>query len=177
MSTFAIKVDLAGLNGALDAKAQQVQAAARPAAQAGAQVLYQAVLANVAALGSVTGNLRAAIYQVYSQDHSGPGRATYHISWNARKAPHGHLVEWGYLQRYVYYKDRHGNIRAKVRPGMEGKPKPGRRASRAEKDAYWVTLPGGPRQVPAKSFIRNAESQGEQARQAMAERFRKELAA
>lgn len=159
MSTFAIKVDLAGLDAALDAKAHQVQAAARPAAQAGAQVLYQAVLANVASLGSVTGNLRRAIYQVYSQDHSGQGHATYHISWNARKAPHGHLVEWGHVQKYVAY------------VGGDG------RWYTAKKGGRPVPLPGGPRQVPARPFVRPAIAFQEQARQAMAERFRKELAA
>src|SRR5205085_5719958 len=41
------------------------------------------------------GALKASIYQVFSKDNSGSGHATYHVSWNAKKAPHGHLVEFG----------------------------------------------------------------------------------
>lgn len=42
------------------------------------------------------GNLRNAIYQVYSKDNSKENvRATYHIAWNHRKAPYGFMVEFG----------------------------------------------------------------------------------
>ena len=44
-----------------------------------------------------------------------------------------------------------------VRPGMDGKKRPGRHASQAEKDAYYVTL-DTPKQVPGKAFVRNASS-------------------
>lgn len=76
------------------------EAAVRPAAQAGAQVIYDAVLRNVAGIKRHTGNLARSIYQVYSKDQSTSSRAVYEISWNHRKAPHGWLVEWGHLQRY-----------------------------------------------------------------------------
>lgn len=41
------------------------------------------------------GNLRDAIYQVYSKDRSQPGAPVYHISWNHQKAPYGFMVEFG----------------------------------------------------------------------------------
>jgi hypothetical protein len=156
-------VDLGGLNRLLDSLGVAAEEAARPAAQAAAQVLYDDVNANVAKLGRVTGNLAGAVYQAFSRDNSGPGRATYHISWNAKKAPHGHLVEYGFLQRYVLYRANDGTVRPMVRPGMDGQKKPGRKASQAVKDAYYVPLPGGPRQIPAHPFVRPAVAKFRQA--------------
>lgn len=90
----------------LDTLATDIEASVRPAAQAGAQVLYDAVKLNVSSMGRVTGNLDKSIYQVFSRDRSGQGLATYHVSWNHIKAPHGHLVEYGHVQRYAtYFKD------------------------------------------------------------------------
>lgn len=44
---------------------------------------------------SVPGTLKRAIYQVYSKDNSTQGvRAEYHVSWNKKRAPHGHLIEY-----------------------------------------------------------------------------------
>lgn len=120
MTSFAMTVDLAGLESAVNAMHTQVKAATRPAAQAAAQVLYDHARQNAAALGRVTGKLHASIYQAYSRDHSRPGVATYHISWNARKAPHGHLVEFGHIQRYKAYLGAdgkwHSNLRAPIAP-------------------------------------------------------------
>lgn len=90
-----MKFDASSLNAALDKMNDGIKDQVRPAAQAGAQELYDEVKANVAKLGRKTGNLDASIYQVFSQDNSSYGRATYHVSWNARKAPHGHLLENG----------------------------------------------------------------------------------
>jgi hypothetical protein len=80
--------------------ADSVDAAVRPAAQAGAQVLYDEVQRNVGRIKKHTGKLASSIYQAYARSKSTDGRAVYAISWNARKAPHGHLVEYGHLQRY-----------------------------------------------------------------------------
>ena len=92
---FTCSLDTAGINAQLDAMLGASDDAIRPTAQAGAQVFYKAVLANVQAHRH-TGKLASAIYQVYSDDNSVEGqKATYHVSWNARKAPHGHLVEHG----------------------------------------------------------------------------------
>jgi hypothetical protein len=150
-----LSVDLTSLDALLAELGDRAEAAARPAAQAAAQVLYQAVVANVDQLGRVTGNLRNSIYQVFSQDNSSPGHATYHVSWNHRKAPHGGLVEFGYIQRYQVRVGKGGRWYTVVRPGKQGTPKPRRNASQAEKDAYYVPL-SAPRQVAAKAFVRNA---------------------
>ena len=157
MSTFRITVDLAGLRGQLQADAQACGEAARPAAQAGAQVLYDEVRRNVAGIKRHTGNLAASIYQAYSADNSmAGGRATYHVSWNARKAPHGHLVEFGHMVRYEVSYD------------------PQTRRFTTHKDR---PLPA-PRQVAARPFIRPAvAAKGALAQQAMADRFVSELQA
>jgi hypothetical protein len=157
-----LKVDLASLHSMLDEMGDAAEGAARPAAQAAIQVLYDDVVANVARLGKRTGNLAASIYQVYSQNNSGTGFATYHVSWNQKKAPHGGLVEFGHIQRYAAYIGSNGKWYTAVRPGMKGKPRPKRRASQAEKDAYYVPL-AAPKQIAAKSFVRKAETKFPQA--------------
>lgn len=157
-----IRVDLDSLNLQLDADATAVERAARPAAQAAAHVLYLEARKNAMALGRKTGNLLGAIYQAYSARNSGTGRATYHVSWNPRKAPHGHLVEHGHIQRYVSYVGSDGNLYTAIRPGMSKKPRPKRRAPLAEKDAYYVTLPA-PKQVAATAFMRRAAGRADQA--------------
>jgi hypothetical protein len=165
-NSMSMAADLTGLDALLNQLGDDVEAATRPAAQAGSQVIYDQVVANVAALGRSTGNLARSIYQAYSATNSAPGKATYQVSWNHRKAPHGHLVEWGYIRRYESYQDEQGNIRMRVQPGMQGKPKPRRKASQAEKDAYYVPLDGGPVQVAGKAFVRRAESAFDRAYQA-----------
>lgn len=102
---FSIKFDTSGLDEALDGITEAAEEFVRPAAQAGIQVLYDEVLLRVPVntktrktkSGRVIapGALKASIYQAFSQDNSGKGFATYHSSWNYRKAPHGHLVEFG----------------------------------------------------------------------------------
>jgi hypothetical protein len=94
------------------------------------------------------------------------------VSWNHRKAPHGHLVEFGHVQRYASYVGKDGNWYTAVRPEMRGKPKPKRGASQAAKDAYYVKLPA-PRQVPAHAPVRRATSKFEQALGAAAEVLQK----
>lgn len=155
MSTFRITVDLAGLRAQLQADAQAMGEAARPAAQAGAQVLVDEVRRNVGRIKRKTGNLAASIYQAYSDSNSTPGgKATYHVSWNPRKAPHGHLVEWGHLQRYEVSRD----------------PKTDRFITHRDKPL------ATPRQVPGRPFIRPAlAAKGEAAQQAMRDRYLEEL--
>lgn len=155
MSGFSIRVDLAGFERGMDVLAADAEAAARPAAQAMAQVLYDDVKANVARIRRKTGNLASSIYQAYSADQSTPARPIYHVSWNARKAPHGHLVEWGHLQRYEVSFDKATGrfITHRDRP-----------------------LPT-PRQVAARPFIRPAMAQFERAREAGRQRYLQELQA
>lgn len=148
-------VDLSGLESLLHDLGEVAEENVRPAAQAAIQVLYDVVSSNVAAIPSVSGNLARSIYQAYSQQNSRSDLATYHLSWNASKAPHGGLVEYGYWQRYSYRPDGMGPM---VRAGMQGMKKPRRHASRAEKDAYYVPREGGPVYVPGKAFMRRAMS-------------------
>lgn len=173
MSAFSMSIDLASLGLGLDELVDGAEQAARPAAQAGAQVFYDRAKSNAAKLGKVTGNLAGSIYQVFSGDNSGRGRAQYHISWNQKKAPHGHLVEYGHVQRYVTYIDKRGQWKTLVRPEMVGKPRPKRTAPQSVKDAYYVPLKGGPRLVGAKSFIRAAATPDAMraARNAMVDRY------
>lgn len=146
-------VDLSDLESLFDDLGDAAEEAARPAAQAAAQVFYDAAKANVARIGHVSGNLARSIYQAFSKDNSGPAVATYHVSWNAKTAPHGGLLEYGYWQRYKYRPDGMGPM---VQPGMESQPRPTRHSSRAYKDAYFVPRDGGPVYVPGKAFMRRA---------------------
>lgn len=153
--SFGMSLDLVGLSRTLQADAQVIAEATRPAAKAGSQVLYEAVLRNVATIRSVTGNLKASIYQVHADEDSGKGRSTYYTSWRTSKksglprAPHGHLVEFGYLQRYVVTKD----------------PKTGRFYTHKDKP-----LPT-PVQVPARPFVRPAVALQPKALEAAERRF------
>ena len=151
---FSIKLSFGGFEDFIAAEEQKVIDAARPAAQAGAQVLYDAVKNNVAALGKKTGNLDRAIYQAFSEDKSGPGKAVYHISWNAKKAPHGHLVENGYIKKY------------QVVLTSKGK---------------WVTLKNkplaNPVHIPGKHFVGRAQDQFPKAYEAMRAEFLRRIGA
>jgi len=172
----SIKLDLSALNAQIGAMQEDVMNAVRPSAQAGAEVLYQQVLRNVDSIGTKSGNLRKSIYQAYSKANSGKGFATYHVSWNPRRAPHGHLLEFGHIQRYqtviAKWGPKKGQWITLVRPEMKGKKPPNRRkASRAQMDAYWMPRKGGPVQVPARAFIRRGASSIPAALAAMEAKF------
>lgn len=160
-NTVTMPVDLSAFDAVINELEQDVQKAVRPAAQAGAEVFYRAVVHNVERIPSATGNLRRSIYQAFSEENStatagGYAKATYHVSWNARTAPHGHLIEYGHLQRYEMGYENGKFFGPIVRPEKRGTPKPKRRASQAEKDAYWMPREGGPKQVAARPFLRPA---------------------
>lgn len=132
-----LDVDTSAINAIVEEFKAVAQTAVRPAAQAGAQVFYEQVRMNVMGRPySKTGNLLGAIYQVYSQDNSRDGVATYHVSWNKKRAPHGQLVEFGYLQKYqVVFDPQTGRFRS-----LKNRPL------------------AAPRQVPARPFLRPALS-------------------
>ena len=104
-----IKMDVAKFKEELQATAALLNKATRPAAQAGAQLIYDRAkqLAPVSKRAHMfkiegrtygpfaPGNLRASIYQAFSKDNSFVDVSTYHISWNADKAPYGFAVERG----------------------------------------------------------------------------------
>lgn len=56
------------------------------------------------------GLLRDAIYLAYSQNRSAPqiGQATYSVTWNSTKAPHGHLLEFGHWGTNMLVKGNRG---------------------------------------------------------------------
>lgn len=77
--------------------------------------------------------LYGAIYLAYKTKSQGTNQARYSVTWNGRKAPHGHLVEFGYMQIY------------KVRVDSLGR--------------FWTDktqrLPV-PKYIPGQSFLRSA---------------------
>lgn len=111
MLTFDINTR--ALEAALDRKLARIEAATRPAAQAGAQVYYDAVRATVPVSEHAhlfygtsskrtgvryfyeSGSLKNAVYQVYSKDNSGPSKSVYQVAWNHRKVPYGFMVAGG----------------------------------------------------------------------------------
>jgi hypothetical protein len=154
VTAFSITVNLAALDAQLDRDAAAAQAAARPAAQAGAEVFYKAVKGN-ATRRKGTGNLARSIYQAYATKVATPERPVYHVSWNpAKKGQHGHLVEFGYLQRYEVSFD------PKTKRFITHKDKP---------------LPT-PKHVAARPFVRPAFALAPQAQDAMEARYFRELA-
>lgn len=104
-----INVNLQAFKEQLRATAEELNRATRPAAQAGAQIIYDRARQYVpissrahmfygrnAVYGPYSpGNLRDAIYQVFSEDKSHKDVSTYHVSWNASKAPYAWMVELG----------------------------------------------------------------------------------
>lgn len=109
----SVKIDRSTIASAMGELGKRIDAAVRPAAQAGAQVFYDQVKRNVPVSkrghwfhGTSfklngkkywfdSGSLKASIYQVYSKDNSSDKRATYHIAWNHQKVPYGFMVEYG----------------------------------------------------------------------------------
>lgn len=113
MSLFKLEFDIAGLEASVNSWRDEVQGAIRPAAQAGIQVLYESARRKVRRSTKghwfhgtsfrkngtkywfEPGSLFRSIYQVYSKDNSNDQVATYHLSWNYKEAPYGHMVEYG----------------------------------------------------------------------------------
>lgn len=77
------------------------QRAVRPAAHAGAVVFYERArelapqYRGPPKKGIEPGQLRAAIYRVFSEERSTDDVKIYQISWNHKKAPHGYWMEYG----------------------------------------------------------------------------------
>lgn len=135
---------------ALEAKVREQVLAA--GAAAAAKVIYDEAKIN-ASRHRQSGKLAEAIYRAYSASRSGPDVATYHVSWNKRKAPHGHLIEYGHFQRYqAVLLDSGEWISLKNRP-----------------------LPA-PRWVPPRPFIRPAADRMRDAVKAGVEAMRQEMA-
>lgn len=112
--------DAKALTDQIDALKVKAETAIRPAAQAGAQVFYDAVLDTVpvskkghwfqgstakgkkspgakreASYWFESGSLKGSVYQVFSKSDSSKGMSIYHVAWNHRKVPYGFMVALG----------------------------------------------------------------------------------
>lgn len=58
------------------------------------------------------GQLKEAIYLAFDGRRSvlNLGHYVYQVSWNAKKAPHGHLVEFGHWMSYAYARGEDGKF-------------------------------------------------------------------
>lgn len=105
----AVRMNVTAFKEQLRAEVDKLHAATRPAAQAGVQIIYDRARINAPVSDAshffhirgkkygpyAPGNLRDSIYQVFSKTNSYKDVSTYHISWNADKAPYGAMVEFG----------------------------------------------------------------------------------
>jgi HK97 gp10 family phage protein len=66
-----------------------------------------------------SGTLYSAVYRVYSPEKSTDDQKTYRISWNKKKAPHGHLIEFGTSRApaYPFVRPAFDNIKAAIDAG------------------------------------------------------------
>lgn len=108
-----ITVNTSAFEAAMQDTVKKMNDARHHAAQAGAQVLYDATRANVPVSGKGhyfhgssfkkngtkyffnSGTLKSAIYQKYSAKKSTGTLTEFHVSWNHTKAPYGFMVEFG----------------------------------------------------------------------------------
>ena len=104
-----VRMDIGRFKEQLRAEVDKLHAATRPAAQAGAEVIYQRARINAPVSQDshffyirgrkygpyAPGTLRDAIYQVFSKDNSFKDVSTYHISFNKSEAPYGFIVHNG----------------------------------------------------------------------------------
>lgn len=113
----SVSFDRGAVRAMVNDASERLDAAAQPAASAGAKVLYDQVKRNVQTnvMSSTAGHwfhgtqfkvngkkywiepatLAKSIYYVYSKDNSGAKKKVYHVGWNMQKAPYGFMVEFG----------------------------------------------------------------------------------
>lgn len=109
----SINFDIRQFSEAIDQKKKQFQEATRPAAQAGAQVIYDQARLNVPVSKKghffygtsfkingkkyyfESGSLKKSIFQRYQKEKSSPNIAIYNITYDTDIAPYGHMVELG----------------------------------------------------------------------------------
>lgn len=109
-----VRMNVAAFREQLQAKVESIHAATRPAAQAGAQIIYDRARINAPVSDGAhffygrsskktgvrygpfrPGNLRDSIYQVFSKSKSYRDVSTYQVSFNKDKAPYGYMVHNG----------------------------------------------------------------------------------
>ncbi len=139
--TVTVKFDTEELKNWVADLGEDVEKALRPAAQAGAQILYEAARSNVRSTAKAhwfhgtsfkvngkkykfePGTLKNAIYQAYSADNSDKTNQTYHVSWNYKKAPYGFMVEFGTAKgaKPVAFLRRAADLHPKALQAVEAK--------------------------------------------------------
>ena len=111
-----INMNISAFKESLNAQLDKLHAATRPAAQAGAEVIYQRARLEAPVSDKshyfyirgkkygpyAPGNLRDSIYQVFSKDNSYKDVSTYHISFNKSEAPYGFVVHNGASDRSAH---------------------------------------------------------------------------
>lgn len=104
-----VRMDIGRFKEQLRAEVDKLHAATRPAAQAGAQIIYERARLEAPVSADshyfyirgkkygpyAPGTLRNSIYQVFSKDNSYKDVSTYHISFNKSEAPYGFIVHNG----------------------------------------------------------------------------------
>ena len=104
-----VRMNVAAFKEGLRAKVDKLHAATRPAAQAGAQIIYERARLEAPVSADshffyirgkkygpyAPGTLKNSIYQVFSKDNSFKDVSTYHISFNKSEAPYGFIVHNG----------------------------------------------------------------------------------
>ncbi len=143
-------VDVAGVLSGLSRLAdEQIVSVARSMGVAGGQVMRDEakLLAPVE-----DGVLRDSLYLAFKDGKSSQAHVVYSVTWNARKAPHGHLLEFGHWQPYTVVKINGQFVTLKDKPLAS------------------------PKWVPAHPFLRPAFSSASgRALKAMAQRGRERL--
>ena len=105
----AVRMNVTAFKEQLRAEVDKLHAATRPAAQAGAQIIYERARLEAPVSADshyfyirgkkygpyAPGTLRDSIYQVFSKDNSYKDVSTYHISFNKSEAPYGFIVHNG----------------------------------------------------------------------------------
>lgn len=160
---FAAKADMRGVFAGLDKLGGDIAThLARSMGVAGGQVLRDEakLFAPVE-----SGLLKSAIYLAYKENKSSKEQVTYSVTWNAKKAPHGHLVEFGHWR---YNKIINGYPQKSLKPGLtKGNGPQDHEGPGALDKPVWM---------PAHPFLRPAiDSAGPRAVQAMIERGKERL--
>ena len=112
-----------------------------------------------------TGLLESAIYLAYKEKKSSSRQQVYSVTWNAKKAPHGHLIEFGHWR---YNKIINGYPQKSLREGLKrGNGPQDHTGAGALEHPVWES---------AHPFLRPAlDSAGERAKAAMIERGKQRL--
>lgn len=89
-----------------------------------------------------TGRLRDSIYLAFKDDRSNEAQIVYSVSWNAKLAPHGHLIEFGHWH---------------VKGGKGGEPTSWTPAKPFLRPAYDIAKPKAAAAMMERGRVRAAE--------------------